>query len=173
MMVLAILARFTWRWYGGLRRTILWRTILRDLLLCRILLEDNDDVPALPASGLDTCGEAHRMIVPQPMAQVAFQAEKDVPTLYVTCRADTNATDRAPSIGRHGSVLRLLSSAIATPLSAIRGKGACTEHVPSHLSRSSNTLPSERETCFALRVVVLPFESWHDPNSDVAGVARS
>jgi hypothetical protein len=48
-MVLAILGRFTRRWYGGFRRTILW-----DLLLCRILLEDNDDVPALPASGLNT-----------------------------------------------------------------------------------------------------------------------
>jgi hypothetical protein len=49
VMVLAILGRFTRRWYGGFRRTILW-----DLLLCRILLEDNDDVPALPASGLNT-----------------------------------------------------------------------------------------------------------------------
>jgi hypothetical protein len=173
VMVLAILARFTWRWYGGLRRTILWRTILWDLLLCMILLEDNDDAPALPASGLDTCGEAHRMIVPQPMAQVAFQAERDVHTLYVTCRAITNDTDQAPSIGRHGSVLRLLSSAIAAPLSAIPGKERCTEHVHSHSSCSSNTLPSERTTCIPLRVVVLPCESWHGPNSDVAGVARS
>jgi hypothetical protein len=168
MMVLAILARFTWRWYGGLRRTILW-----DILLCRILLEDNDDVPALPASGLDTCGEAHRMIVPQPMAQVAFQAERDVHTLYVTCRADTNDTDQEPSIGGHGSFPRPPPHAITGPLSAIPAEGPCTEHVHSHPSRSSNTLPSERETCIALRVVVLPFESWHDPNSDVAGVARS
>jgi hypothetical protein len=48
-MVLAILAHFARRWYGGLRRTI-----LRDILLCRILLEDNGDVPTLRASGLDT-----------------------------------------------------------------------------------------------------------------------
>jgi hypothetical protein len=113
------------------------------------------------------------MIVPQPMAQVVFQAERDVHTLYVTCRPDTNGTDRAPSIGRHGSVPRPPSHAITAALSAIPGKERRTKHVYSHLSRSSNTLLSERTTCIALRVVVWPFESWHDPNSDVAGVARS
>jgi hypothetical protein len=113
------------------------------------------------------------MIVPQPMAQVVFQAERDVHTLYVTCRADTNDTGRAPSIGRHGSVPRLLSSAITAALRPIPGKKCRTKHVYSNLSLSSNTLPSERKTCIPLRVVVLPCESWHDPNSDVAGVARS
>jgi hypothetical protein len=113
------------------------------------------------------------MIVPQPMAQVVFQAEKDVPTLYVTCRADTNDTDQAPSIGRHGSVPRPPSHAITAALSAIWAKGPCTEHVYAHPSRSSNTLLSERTTCIALRFVVLPCESWHGPNSDVAGVAHS